>query len=303
VSVDLTNGQGVVLTPQERDHLSPWSGGPRYSPDGRQVAINVFSMRGDTTSADIWVHDLSTRTFAPLTSLGNVVSPEWTPDGKRIVFTTWFEKKPTIWWQVADGSQPPEKILQLPDGEVVRSANVTPDGRGILFCKVTNLLGRSDLFYLPFAGDKKPERIAGPFGFGCDGRLSPDGRWLAYVSTEDAKPKVYVRPFRASGSPALVSPQSGDSPRWSRDGSRLYYRQVDAALGRGSLYVARVGSSGGGVNVQNSERLGALQEGGVYDISPDGTHAVMLSEGEGRVQLVVTANWIAQLRARIEESK
>jgi Tol biopolymer transport system component len=267
------------------------------------VAVNVFSTRGDTTTAEIWVDDLSTGTFTALSSLGNVVSPEWTPDGKRIVFTTWFEKKPTIWWQVADGSQPPEKILELSDGEVVHSANPTPDGGGILFCKVTNLLGKSDLFYLPLTGEKKPERITGPFGFGCDGRLSPDGRWLAYVSTEDAKPKVYVRPFRAAGSPVLVSPQSGDSPRWSRDGSRLYYRQVDAALGRGSLYFARVGSSGGGVRVQNPERVAALQEGGVYDISPDRTHAVMLSEAEGRVQLVVTANWIAQLQARMEENK
>ena len=304
VSVDLAGTLSVPLTSEDRDHLSPWSGGPRFSPDGRRIAVNVFTMRGDTTIADIWTLDAITRTFTPLTSLGNVISPEWTPDGKRLVFTTWYEKKPTIWWQVADGSQPAEKLFELPDGMVVHSANVTPDGLGVIFCKLTDLTsGTGDLFYLPFAGERKPQRIAGPFGFGCEGRVSPDGRWLAYVANEDAKTKIYVRPFRSAGSRDQVAVDVGDSPRWSRDGSRLYYRHAESALGRGSLFVARINSTSSGVNVRTPERVRGLEEGGVYDISPDGTHVLMLGEGDSRVQLVVTANWIAQLRARIEGTK
>jgi Tol biopolymer transport system component/tRNA A-37 threonylcarbamoyl transferase component Bud32 len=302
VSVDATGTPTVTVLSDDRDHLSPWSGGPRFSPNGRRVAVNVITMRGDTTSSDIWTLDLATRTFTRVTSLGNVVAPEWTPDGKRVVFTTWYEKKPTIWSQVADGSQPAEKILELPDGQVVRSANVTPDGQGIVFCQVTNLLGTSDLFYLPFT-DKKPQRIAGPFGFECEGRVSPDGRWLAYVANEGGKNQVYVRPFRASGSQGQVSVDAGGSPRWSRDGGRLYYRHAESALGRGSLFVARINATPSAVNVQRPEPLLSLGEGGVYDISPDGTHVVMLGEGDSRVQLVVTSNWIAQLRARIEATK
>jgi Tol biopolymer transport system component/tRNA A-37 threonylcarbamoyl transferase component Bud32 len=303
VSVDLAGNQTAALTSEDRDHLSPWSGGPRFSPDGRRVAVTVITLRGDTTTSEIWTLDAVTRTFTPLTSLGNVVAPEWTPDGRRVVFTTWYEKKPTIWSQLADGSQPAEKILELPDGQVVRNPNVTPDGQGVIFCKVSDLLGNSDLFYLPLAGQRKPQRIAGPFGFVCDGRVSPDGRWLAYVANEDEKPKVYVRPFRGAGSPVQISPAGGDTPRWSRDGSRVYYRHAESALGRGSLFVARIKATAGGLTVEQPQRIAALGEGGVYDISPDGTHAVMLAEGDSRVQLVVTANWIAQLRARIEATK
>ena len=303
VSIDLATKQSTTLTSEDRDHLSPWSGGPRISPDGRRVAVNVISMRGDTTVSDIWTLDVATRTFGRLTSIGNVVAPEWTPDGKRLVFITWYEKKPTIWWQVADGSQPAEKLLELPDGHPVRSANVTPDGRGLVFCKVTDLLGHSDLFYLPFLGERKPQRLAGPFGFECNGRISPDGRWLAYVSKQEEKARIYVRPFRGTSSQRQVSVDVGDSPRWSRDGSRLYYRHVESRLGRGSLFVARINAAPTGVNVQRLEQVLPLQEGGVYDISPDGTHVVMLAEGDNRVQLVVTANWIAQLRARINASK
>ncbi|MEA2765591.1 MAG: eukaryotic-like serine/threonine-protein kinase, partial [Gemmatimonadaceae bacterium] len=249
VSVDLAGNQTVALTSEDRDHLSPWSGGPRFSPDGRRVAVTVISLRGDTTVSDIWTLDVATRTFTALTSLGNVVAPEWTPDGRRVVFTTWYEKQPTIWSQLADGSQPAEKILELPDGQVVRNPNVTPDGQGLVFCKVSDLLGKSDLFYMPLVGQRKPERIAGPFGFGCDGRVSPNGRWLAYVATEDEKPRVYVRPFRSAGSPVQVSPTGGDTPRWSRDGSRIFYRQVESALGHGSLFVARTQSAANSITV------------------------------------------------------
>jgi WD40-like Beta Propeller Repeat len=303
VFVDFGGGQSAPLTSEDRDHLSPWSGGPRFSPDGRRIAVNVFTMRGDTTIADIWTLDAVTRTFTPLTALGNVVSPEWTPDGKHLVFTTWYEKKPTIWWQAADGSQPAEKLLELPDGHVVRSANVTPDGLGVVFCKVTDLKGNSDLFYLPIAGARTPERIAGPFSWGCEGRVSPDGRSLAYVANEGGKTKIYVRPFRSSGSRVQVSPDGSDSPRWSRDGSALFYRRVESALGRGSLFVARIKPTPGGVDVQKPQLVLALEEGGVYDVSPDGARVVMLGEGKSRVQLVVTANWIQQLRARIDGSK
>jgi serine/threonine-protein kinase len=303
VSIDLGTKQSTTLTSEDRDHLSPWSGAPRFSPDGRRIAVNVISMRGDTTISDIWTLDVATRTFTRLTSIGNVVAPEWTPDGRRVVLTTWYERKPTIWWQVADGSQPAEKLLELPDGQVVRSANVTPDGLGVVFCKVTDLLGNADLFYLPFTGERKPQRLAGPFGFECDGRVSPDGQWLAYVAKADAKTQIYVRPFRSTGSRGQVSVDVGDSPRWSRDGSRLYYRHAESEFVRGSLFVARIKATPSGVNVQKPEQLLPVQEGGVYDISPDGTHVVMLAEGDSRVQLVVTANWIAQLRARIDASK
>jgi dipeptidyl aminopeptidase/acylaminoacyl peptidase len=303
VSIDLATKQRTTLTSEDRDHLSPWSGPPRFSPDGRRVAVNVISMRGDTTVSDIWTLDVATRTFARLTSIGNVVAPEWTPDGRRVVFTTWYERKPTIWRQVADGSQAAEKLLELPDGQVVRSANVTPDGLGVVFCKMTDLLGNSDLFYLPFTGERKPQRLAGPFGFECDARVSRDGQWLAYVANEDGRTHIYVRPFRGAGSHGQVSVDVGDSPRWSRDGSRLYYRHAESSIVRGSLFVARISAAPSGVNVQKPDQLLPVEEGGVYDISPDGTHVVMLGEGDSRVQLVVTSNWIAQLRARIDASK
>jgi hypothetical protein len=69
------------------------------------------------------------------------------------------------------------------------------------------------------------------------------------------------------------------------------------------LFVARTQSAANSITVQQPQRVAALGEGGVYDVSPDGSRAVILGEGDSRVQLVVTSNWIAQLRARIDASK
>jgi hypothetical protein len=69
------------------------------------------------------------------------------------------------------------------------------------------------------------------------------------------------------------------------------------------LFAGRIKVTAGSFGLQKPERVLPLREGGVYDVSPDGAHVVMLGEGSSRVQLVVTANWIAQLRARIDASK
>jgi hypothetical protein len=69
------------------------------------------------------------------------------------------------------------------------------------------------------------------------------------------------------------------------------------------LFLTRIKTTPSGLDVRPAERVVGLEEGGVFDVSPDGTRVVMLAEGDSRVQLVVTANWIEQLRARVEGSK
>jgi Tol biopolymer transport system component len=232
-----------------------------------------------------------------------VVSPEWTPDGKRLIYTTWYEKKPTIWWQSADGGQAPEKLLELPDGSVVRNANVTPDGKGIVFCRVTDLSGNADLFLLRLVGDRTPQRLAGPFRWGCSARVSPDGKWLAYVANDEATTNVYVRRMGDEGARVRVSRDGGDMPRWSRDGSLLFYRHAETALGRGALFVAPVRFGRAGLEVGERRRVLWLGEGGVFDVHPDGKHVVLLEDSGARIRLVVTTNWVAQLRARLAERR
>jgi Tol biopolymer transport system component len=290
------------VTVEERNFLAFYGGRPTLSPDGRHVAVNLPAQRGDTITADIWTIDTRTGTFTQLTSLGDVVKPEWTPDGNHLVFTTWEARRPRLWRQRADGREPPETLLALPDGTQIVSANVTPDGRGITYCaRRMHGATRPELFYLALAGDRKPERldVGPPGGLSCAARVSPDGRWLAYVGSDGATTNVYVRSFRGAAGPVQISADGGDSPVWSRDGKRLYYRRIEAGWTSGSLVVAHVSPTTTGLHVVKRERILTLREGGVYDVVPDGRQVLVVQQGDSRVQLVVTTNWTSQLRARL----
>ena len=139
----------------------PYGDGPRFSPDGQRIAFAVWEPSGDTAAADIWTFDVKRRTFTRVTSLANVTDPDWSNDGKRVVFTTWFPRNATLWSQMADGSQPPERLLQVPTGTGLSHASATPDGLGVVFCRVSsNGAGMGmELLYLPFAGERTPERL------------------------------------------------------------------------------------------------------------------------------------------------
>jgi Tol biopolymer transport system component len=278
--------------------------GGRFSPDGQRVAVDVWALSGDTSAANIWTFDVKNRTFTRVTSLGNVVGPGWTSDGTGLVFTTWFQRKAALWLQAADGSQAAEKLLQVPDGVNLFQASATPDGRGVLFCQGWRFAApaaKAELLYLPFAGERRPQRLVDePMGNDCAGRLSPDGKWLAYVATEGGRSHVFVRRFRGLGGRVQIS-EGGIAvrPQWSRDGTRLFYAYVTREDGRTWVAAANVRSSGASLEVVNRERVVPLPQTSVFDVTPDGNRVLTIEDGDSRPQLVVMTNWFPQLRARL----
>jgi Tol biopolymer transport system component len=283
------------LSSDERTLTTPGlsAGTVRYSPDGRRIAVNVVEVRSDVTTSNIWTFDVGTRTFSPLTTRGDVVSPEWTPDGRRLVFIRWFERKPGIFWQAADGSDSAQSLVQLPDGQSAYTVSVTQDGRGFVYCAGSIASAAVSAYYLSFSGgvpEKLVETDAGDFS--CNARASPDGRWLAYVVGGGSQPQVYVRPFRAAGGRVQVSTDGGTSPVWS--GNRLYYR---SAAG-GSITAATLRSDAASLGVTKRELMPGTRGRTVYDVAPDGKHFVMTESSDAHKRLLVTTNWVSLLRAR-----
>ena len=275
--------------------LGQFSGTVRYSPDGRHVAVNVQEERSDVTTSDIWTFDVAARTFTPLTTRGDVMGPEWTPDGRRLVFIRWFEKKPGIFWQAVDGSDSATSLIQLPEGQSVYEVSVTPDGRGIVYCTGSIAMeGRVFAYYLPF-GERVPEKLLETDGnrSSCNARVSRDGRWLAYVLTSGTQPQVHVRPFRSAGGRVQVSIDGGDSPVWSPDGNRLYYRSAG-----GSITAATISSGAASPTVTKRERMPGIRGITLYDVAPGGNRIVMTQSSDGHKQIVVTTNWVSLMRAR-----
>jgi WD40 repeat protein len=267
----------------------------RYSPDGRHIAVNVVEERSDVTTSDIRIFDVATRTFTPLTTRGDVIAPEWTPDGRRLVLMRWFEKKPGIFWQAVDGSDSATSLIQLPEGQSVYTVSVTPDGRGIVYCTgSTAVEAHTFAYYLPF-GERVPEKLLDTQGdlSTCSARVSRDGRWLAYVLGSGGQTQVHVRPFRSAGGRVQVSIDGGDSPVWSRDGQRLYYRSAG-----GSVTGATFRSDAASLTVTKRERIPGTRGVVLYDVAPDGNRIVMTQSSDAHKQIVVTTNWVSLLRAR-----
>jgi Tol biopolymer transport system component len=298
------------LAPISSEQLIQTFAPPRISPDGRRIAVAIGTQGADSMSTDVWIFDMRSRNFTKFTSLGDASSGGWTPDGKDLVIIRGHvgsRSHPGIWRQSVDGDQPAEKLLDGPEGENLDGGSVTPDGRGLLFCrgKDNDLNALIQLYYMPFAGDRTPEPILNEtLGWSCDARVSPDGKWLAYTAYDGPKVNVYVRPFRRAGRRVQVSESNAWLPHWSRDGSRLYYAYGHSAEARESLVAVRLSLGGGGDQalVLSRERVGQIPAHGLYDITPD-NRILTLQLSESRVQLVVTTNWFPELRARLTGTK
>ncbi|PYP78702.1 MAG: hypothetical protein DMD35_10735 [Gemmatimonadetes bacterium] len=164
---------------------------PRFSPDGRRIAMVRGATHGDTLSSDVWIFDIAAKSLTQLTSVGDAGAADWTPDGQSIVFMRGSDgiwKHPGAWRQSVNGERPPEPLLEGREGENLTGGSVTPDGRGVLICRHSMgavSTAEVQLSYVPLNGGG-PEQpvLRETLDSRCDARVSPDGKWLAYSATE-----------------------------------------------------------------------------------------------------------------------
>jgi len=207
----------------------------RISPRGDRVALQI-----DNGTSDIWVFDLSrgvrTRlTFGPIQNN----FPVWSPDGKWIIYTSDRNGHSNLSRKPSDGSGT-EEIL-LTDTQIMTPTDCSRDGKFIIYDR--GPMGTQEIWALPLEGERKPRVIvAHPNSGNGQARLSPNGRWLAYMSNESGSLQIYVVAFGAGQGKWQVSVNGGGEPEWSKDGKALYYldqtynifavpvKEVDGAL-------------------------------------------------------------------------
>jgi Tol biopolymer transport system component len=279
----------VPVLAEQRGYKSP-----RLSPDGRTIAVEVAARAG----SDIWLYDLGSGTFAPLTTDGNGNSvAEWSGDSKRVLFRSIRADKQGIWWRPADGSGPPELLYQPADA--INEIVMSPDGRWLLYRTAPGLRQR-DIFAVPMDGDKTPVLLAGGPAQESHPRVSPDNKWLAYQSNESGRFEIYVKPFPTGGARVQVSNQGGSEPIWSNSGAEIYYRSLN-----GGVESAQV-KAGTPLVVGNRRSLLPMSDyltdisHTSYDLWPDGKSFLMVkpaSGGDTRPTLV--HNWARELREKI----
>ncbi len=199
------------------------------SPDGKRVALTG----GKGGVADLWVADLERGTQTRLT-VGNVIAnPFWSPDGTHVAYLVRVHGREDRQWQIAwksaDGSREAETLLE--SANPLSPSSFTPDGREILYSMLKDSGGeqaRSDIYRLPVTGDRKPVLLLGDRFGKRDAVVSPDGRWLAYISNEGGEANVFVRPFPSGEGRWQISGGLAFEPRWSPDQKNLFFRSGSA---------------------------------------------------------------------------
>ena len=263
---------------------------PRLSPDGRRLALAVVSGAG----TQIHIFDLTSGTLTQLTTEGSINDrPEWTPDGTQVLFTSDRDGSPSLWWQPADRSAP-ARVLFHSDSLDVADGILSPDGRRLIV-RVTGKNRNVQFLYRETTGDTTPKPLV-TSTFSVEGpRVSPNGEWLAFASTESGIFEVYVSPFPGSGARYQVSVDGGSEPVWAPDGRRLYY------VVRGQLMSATLSFSPA-FNVTAREKLADVHSTmalhASYDVTPDGKQFVLLKPVGAADQIVVVHDWKSELRTR-----
>ena len=199
---------------------------PAFSPSGDRVAFNLNDAR--TGKGDIWIRDLARGVNSRFTlGAGNNYRAVWSPDGGTIVFSS--DRGGTIdLYQKSTKGSGEEKLLLQTD-EPKSASSWTADGKYIAFAS-RNAKTVWDLWALPTFGDLKPIPIVvSPF-VETQPMVSPDGRFVAFVSTESGREEIYVQTFPEAGGKWQVSSGGGTDPSWRSDGKELYYRSPDQKL-------------------------------------------------------------------------
>ena len=283
--------------------------GPRFSPDGQRLVLTAPDAKGN---GQIWIHDRLSGTTRQLTFDGRSRRPAWSPDGKRVAFSKELSNVGTHVWSVpADGSDTGAREAEGPGPQGTGAVFWTRDGRWIVTDgrPVGSPLGddNEDVFAIPTFGSPRTIRpvVASPFKEET-GEVSPDGKWIAYVSNETGQDQVYVQPFLTPGGRTLISAGNGAEPAWISN-TELTYRDYAELTLRGyetdSLRLARL-AFGATTTVTrtalfstaNYARTGASARN--YDVSRDGQHFVFVKQAawtRGGAPMVVL-NWVEEVK-------
>ena len=174
----------------------------------------------------------------------------------------------------------------------------SPDGKYLVHMEQSGPVS-SGGWALPLTGDKKPFPIVQPQSpqtriVQC--RLSPEGRWLAYSSTESGREEVYVTHFPSGQGRWQVSQNGGTFPAWRGDTKEIWYIGTDLIV-----HAAAINTKSEEFDMEPVRTLFPISYvtavGSPYDVSPDGQRIIFSAFAEGfPTPLVLVTNWTAELK-------
>ena len=260
----------------------------RISPDGKLAVVDAFPASAGT--GDLWIYDIerdirSRFTFDQAADENGV----WSPDGKRIAFSSARDTRFGIYVKDVGGATNAE-LLHETKGLVV----LTDWKHDHLVYFETDSMNTGNIMALALEGDMKPIPIVATQHGEYNGVISPDGHWMAYVSDESGAIEAYVTSFPDAKRKWQLSTNTGTEPHWDPNGNGLFFYGSDGYF---HFVEARWD--------ENNFAIGATREMFEcpnevwYDIHPDGDRFLVIEDAdEGNIApLSLVVGWDQELEA------
>jgi eukaryotic-like serine/threonine-protein kinase len=255
------------------------------SPDRKRLALSL--------NEDVWILDMSRGLRSRFTSAPGIdTNPVWSPDGRNIAFCSNRSGRYGV-YRKASNLSGTEELLYL-DSVDTLTDSWSPDGKSLLVHR-RDPVNQEDLAVLPVnpdgsaSGPKLQPFLSTQFRE-LHGKFSPDGHWVAYISSESSQEEIYIAQFPGAGGKQQVSTTGGSQPRWRSDGKELFFVSHS-----GNLMAAPVAIKGNELEVGAAHSLGipvVFGRGWMYDVSADGQRFLVAVRPEQTASpLTVVSNW------------
>jgi Tol biopolymer transport system component len=259
---------------------------PRLSPDGSRVAVEMVDRTGNR---DIYIIEVARGLPVRLTfDPGRDASPVWSSDGKRIA----WQGSAALLLKTADGIGREQQLHPepwIPDDWV-------PDGSGLIF----HPNAPRDVFFMdPDTPERAHRRVLHGRGITTHARLSPDGRWIAYINADSGRFEVFIQDYPNGAGRWHVSPSGGVQPKWRPDGKELFYLTPDGKMMAVPITLGALPQIG---KAQQLFQTQAETVSGFtwhqFDITADGKRFLINTTETVATPLTVVYDWPALVRNR-----
>jgi Tol biopolymer transport system component len=270
-------------------------GDVEISPDGKRATVSELD---PGTGRDIWIFDLARGIPTRFTSdPADEYASVWSPDGSQIIFNSRRKGHLDLYRKASSGAGGEQPVLV--DSRDKSPMSWSSDGQFLLYNtgNVSIVGNQVHLWVLPLTGERKPFPVLNSAFNEVRGRLSPDGRWIAYTSDESGQTEIYVTPFPSLAGKWRVTAAGGNWPRWGHDGREIFFLSADSTM----LMTAHVDGQRAQFAVGKIETLfEARWRSGArypYDVAPDGRiFGATLVEQPTATPITVVVNWLADLK-------
>jgi Tol biopolymer transport system component/tRNA A-37 threonylcarbamoyl transferase component Bud32 len=266
------------------------------SPTGDRVAADITT----NNNRDVWIIDIARAVPSRITfDQAPDWAPIWSPDGSQILFAS-SRNGSTHMYQKSSAGVGNEELVFKRDGTEV-PGSWSHDGRYVVFSQLKgSAVARNDLWLMSMSGERKASPfLESPFDK-AQARISPDGRWLAYISNDSGMYQVVVQSFPdPNGGKWQITAQGGIEPRWRRDGRELYYLGFDGKLMAVAIKADRTFEATSPVALFETPLMvsrGQLPRDRRYDVTSDGPFLIAVPAGStAPAPVTAVVNWASSL--------